>query len=423
MKKIINCVSVAMMALMMTTVSCGSSDESVNDVPGNEYNAFADKTYGSVAIAGCASVVEQMEAANAKIEKTALTADQEAYLKDVLANLVDGVIVPTYTQLANNTEKLEATLNGLTVETLTQAEVNEACRLFGEARVQWERSEAFLGGAAADFSVDPTIDSWPLSRTALHTYLTGKMNPEDLDDESILGFHALEFILFRNGQPRNVSEFKSKDTYPGFQDVDGSSELTYAQQVCKLLKQRTFQLQVAWEGKTAANAARYAEVENAGLELTTGNGLTYGEDLKQAGSAKSKYATVKDAVAQILSDEEGSAAAIANEVGTAKIANPFSAGEISYVESPYSYRSIVDFQDNIRSVRNVWCGNLDGKMDASVKSFWSFFNTYSPAINESVTTAYNKAIEAIGAMPSPFVKYCCTIHNKVFSEEEYEGEE
>ncbi|MBQ0072625.1 MAG: imelysin [Prevotella sp.] len=423
MKKIINYVSVALMALSMTTVSCSSSEDNDNNVVPDNYNAFADKTYGTLAIARCASIVEQMEAANAKIEGTALTAEQESYLKDVLANLVDAVIVPTYTQLADNTEKLEATLNGLTAETITQAEINEACRLFGEARVQWERSEAFLGGAASDFSVDPTIDSWPLSRTALHTYLTGKMNPEDLDDESILGFHALEFILFRNGQPRKVSEFKNKDTYNGFQDVDGSSELTYAQQVCKLLKQRTFQLQVAWEGKTTANAARYAEVQNAGLDLTTANGLTFGEDLKQAGSAKSKYATVKDAVAQILSDEEGSAAAIANEVGTAKIANPFSAGEISYVESPYSYRSIVDFQDNIRSVRNVWCGNLDGNTSADIKSFWSFFNTYSPAVNNTVVASYNQAIDAIGAMPAPFVKYCCTIHNKEFSEDEYEGEE
>lgn len=414
MKKVFNYVSVALVALMMSVASC-SSDDNANG--GSSDDVYSDKTYGTAAIANCASVVKQMETANAKIEGTALTSEQELYLKDVLANLVDKVIVPTYTQLADNTEKLEATLNGLTTDNLTQAEVNEACRLFGEARVQWERSEAFLGGAASDFSVDPTIDSWPLSRSALHTYLTGRMNPEDLDDESILGFHALEFILFRNGQPRKVTEFKNKDTYPGFQDVDGSRELTYAQQVCTLLKQRTFQLQVAWEGKTAANASRYTEVENAGLGLTTANGLTYGDDLKQAGSTNSKFSTVKDAVAQILSDEEGSAAAIANEVGTAKIANPFSAGEISYVESPYSYRSIIDFQDNIRSVRNVWCGNLDGKLDAGIKSFWSFFNTYNPAVNQTVVAGYNNAIEAIGKMPAPFVKYCCTIHNKIFSEE------
>lgn len=423
------------MALAMTAVSCSKDDD--NNGGGGEQSSykeenstttanteFTNKTFGTQAIAGCAEVVKQMEAANTKISTTALTTEQQTYLQDVLANLVDAVIVPTYKSLADNTEKLEQTLNGLTVNTITQAQVDEACRLFGEARVQWERSEAFLGGAASDFSVDPTIDSWPLSRSSLHTYLTGSMNAEDLDDESILGFHALEFILFRNGQPRKVAEFKGKDTYPSFEDVDGSRELTYAQQVCTLLKVRTFQLQVAWEGATSANASRVAVVKASNLGITTEKGLSYGEDLKKAGSANSKYSTVKDAVAQILSDEEGSAAAIANEVGTAKIANPFRAGEISYVESPYSYRSITDFQDNLRSVRNVWCGNLTGQRDSNVKSFWSFFKKYGQeTINVSVVNSYVDAINAIGQMPSPFVKYCCTVWGKEFSEEEYEGGE
>ena len=50
---------------------------------------------------------------------------------------------------------------------------------------------------------------------------------------------------------------------------------------------------------------------------------------------------------------------IANEVGTAKIANPFSNADIAYVESPYSYNSITDFRDNIRSIRNIWLGSTD----------------------------------------------------------------
>lgn len=395
-------------------------EENSTNTPGTD---FSSKSYGVAAINACATVTEELTAANKVIATTNLTSDQEAYLKDVLANLVDNVIVPTYTELADNTEKLEATLNGLTVNTITQAQINEACELFGKARVQWEQSEAFLGGAASDFSVDPTIDSWPLSRSMLLEYLgSGASDPTQLNDESILGFHALEFILFRNGAPRKVAELQANDTYNGFENISGAVELTYAQQVCKLLKERTFQLQVAWEGKTTANASRAAVVEAAGLETTTSYGLSYGADLKNAGSSNSKYATLKAAVEQILSAEEGSALAIANEVGTAKIANPFSAGEISYVESPYSYRSIIDFQDNIRSIRNVWYGNRTGKRDSSVKSFYSFFLLNSRnSVNVAVVNSFVDAINAIGSMPAPFVKYCCTVWDKEFSEEEYEG--
>ena len=236
------------------------------------------------------------------------------------------------------------------------------------------------------------------------------MDEDMLDDASILGFHALEFILFRNGQPRNVSEFKSNDTYKGFTSVSGAKELLYAQQVCKLLKERTFQLQVAWEGETAKNADRVQVVKNADLEYVTSKGISFGENMKKAGETASTFSSLKDAIAQILSDDEGSAAAIANEVGTAKIANPFSAGYIFYVESPYSYNSITDFQDNIRSIRNVWYGSRSGSADG--KNFNDFFvKTNKSATSSNIVTLFNDAINKIGNIPAPFVKYCSTIWN------------
>lgn len=398
--------------------ACSSSDD--NPAGGEEANKYADKSYGIAAIAGCKDITVQLTTANNAILNANLTAEQENYLKYVVAGVVDNVIIPTYTDLADKTEALEATLNGLNVNTITQGQIDQACELFGEARVQWERSEAFLGGAASDFSIDPTIDSWPLSRSKLHAYLaSGANDPDRLDDESVLGFHALEFILFRNGRPRKVEELRSNDTYNGFNDISGAVELAYAQQVCKLLKERTFQLQVAWEGETAANKSRMDAVKAAGLETTTLRGLSYGDDLKSAGMPNSKYPTLKDAISQILSHDEGSALAIANEVGTAKIANPFSAGEISYVESPYSYRSITDFQDNIRSIRNVWYGNRTGVQNIADKSFHAFFSQTNSSINANVESSISGTIDAIGAMPAPFVKYCCTVWGKVFSEEEY----
>lgn len=341
-------------------------------------------------------------------------------MRSVVGNLVDNVIIPTYTELANNTEDLEKELKGLNVNTITQADINKACDSFKKARMNWEQSEAFLGGAASDFDIDPTIDSWPLNRSLLLNYFnSGTMDEDMLDDASILGFHALEFILFRNGQPRKVSEFQGNDTYKNFTGVSGAKELLYAQQVCKLLKERTFQLQVAWEGETTANAARVQVVKEAELEYTTSKGKSFGENMKKAGESASTFSSLKDAIAQILSDDEGSAAAIANEVGTAKIANPFAAGYIFYVESPYSYNSIADFQDNIRSVRNVWYGTRNGNSDASAPSFYNFFvKVNKSATSTNITNLFNDAISKIGNMPAPFVKYCSTIWNLPYENDE-----
>jgi hypothetical protein len=102
-------------------------------------------------------------------------------------------------------------------------------------------------------------------------------------------------------------------------------------------------------------------------------------------------------------------------VGTAKIANPFSAGDIAYVESPYSYNSIADFRDNIRSIRNVWLGSTDKK--ANQYSFHTFFASVGKAsVNTAVEGAYVASIAGISNMPAPFVKYCGTVWNKNFDD-------
>ena len=414
MKKILICTMTLLMGAM-TFTACSSDDDNDNQ----NADKFKDRTYGMAAINACGDVVSQFEAANKAIAQANLSVEQETYLRNVLTQLVSNVIVPTYTKLADDVEDLEKTLNGLTVNTITQAQIDKACADFKDARLNWEQSEAFLMGAASDFDVDPTIDSWPLNRTLLLSYFNKGMDDEMLEDATILGFHALEFILFRDGQPRKVAELQGKDTYKNFENVTGAQELTYAQTICKLLKERCFQLQVAWEGATAKNANRMAVVEAAGLDYTTEAGLTYGENLTTAGllGSKSTFPTLKGAIAQVLSDDEGSCVAIANEVGTAKIANPFSAGDVSYVESPYSYNSIKDFQDNIRSVRNVWYGSTNGS--AASVSFNGFFASVGQDnVNTGVVNAFNDAITKIGDMPAPFVKYCCTIWNINFEDDE-----
>ena len=423
MKKILYLSLALVMSLSFT--ACGSDDNNdnkgTNPTDANEStistdSKYKDPSYGQAAIDACADVVTNFEAANLTIAMSELNADQEAYLRNVLSGLVSNVIVPTYTKLADDVEDLEKTLNGLTASTITQTQINKACEDFKSARENWERSEAFLMGAASDFDIDPTIDSWPLNRSLLLSYFQGGMKPEMLEDATILGFHALEFILFRNGQPRKVAEFQGYDTYKNFEQITGAQELKYAQTICTLLKQRCFQLQVAWEGEK--NASRVAVVKAAGLDYTTEAGLNYGDNLAQAGqNSKSTFATIEEAIAQVLSDDEGSCVGIANEVGTAKIANPFAAGDISYVESPYSYNSITDFQDNIRSIRNVWYGSTTGS-PASV-SFYNFFqNVGEDAVNTSVVNSFNSAISKIGAMPAPFVKYCSTVWNREFTDDE-----
>ena len=416
MKKIFR-FAMLFMATLMIGASLSSCSDSDDNNGGSSSDIYKDPTYGQAAISSCDELVSALNAAYRQIGTRTLTPEQEAKLKAVLENNVDNVIVPTYTNLADAVVKLQAALGDLSASQITQSDVDKACAAFKEARAEWEKSEAFLLGPADGFDVDPHIDSWPLSRAALLSYFA---NPSEIQDESILGFHALEFILFRDGKNRKASDFSSNDTYKGFESISGAQELKYAEEVAKDLLVHTYQLQVAWD---PSNASRLQAVKAADLDYQTAKNNSFGANMKNAGNTSiSTFATIKDAVQELLTQDKG-CVGICNEVGGSKIANPFSKGDISYVESPYSYNSIKDFQDNIRSVQNIWYGNTNNGATNTANSFHAFFTKYYPAQAQQVETAINNAIKNIGNMPSPFVKYVSVLWNKVFEDEVYVDEE
>lgn len=100
---------------------------------------------------------------------------EEEYLSKTLAEVVDNTIDPTYAEMATNATNFynqmktlrDAVKNG----NATQTMVDNACTSWKAARACYEKSEAFLLGAASDYDIDPHIDSWPLDLTALHTEL------------------------------------------------------------------------------------------------------------------------------------------------------------------------------------------------------------------------------------------------------------
>ena len=146
-------VAVALGALTMT--SCGDDDDNKDgnetgfnikvttpivdqDTYASVTTGYDNKAFGEAAIDGCAALEGELTKANSTISGASLSETQEAYLYKVLENVVSNVIVPTYTQLANETEALESTLNGLTVNTITQSQINAACEDFKKARQYWE---------------------------------------------------------------------------------------------------------------------------------------------------------------------------------------------------------------------------------------------------------------------------------------------
>ncbi len=123
----------------------------------------------------------------------------------------------------------------------------------------------------------------------------------------------------------------------------------------------------------------------------------YGEQMVGAGLAgNTTYKTQLDAMIQVLQG----ASDISDEVANTKITDPVNSGNVLDVESWYSWNSIADFTDNMRSVRNIYFGSLDGKVNAN--SLAAYLNKANPSLDNKVRSAIDNAINVVAAMPAPF---------------------
>ena len=311
----------------------------------------------------------------------------DQYLQKVLAENVDNTINPTYAAMALAADSLytqvqaihEATKTG----TVTQAMVDQACKNWKSARARYEKSEAFLMGAAADYDIDPHIDTWPLDLATLCQTLNNDqlIKSYDTDDkdanaakansdlgQTVLGFHGVEFILFRDGQPRKAAELNGYDTYNkdglDFTRFSGEYEMIFAEAVTGDLRNSIYRLEVCWNEN--APKSHFDVLE--GLEWNTkmsNSDQSYGQNMKSAGQAGSLYRSIKTACSAVIAGDGGA----------------------------------VGISD--QSIANVWYGGVEENRGSY--SFDGYFKKYNPTIATNVEQAIVNAQATIKSIPTPFV--------------------
>lgn len=328
---------------------------------------------------------------------TPTTDPKDKTFEAIAKQYLDNTVNITYANLADNAEQLVKDLEAVKASK-TDANVKKACETFLQARMWWERSEAFLFGAAADFGIDPHIDSWPLDRAGLVAEMANAshidaMAAEDGDawagahlGPELLGFHGIEYIIFADGEAKAAAAIPD-------------NELTYAIAVAGDLRNKTYQLELSWAGADAVAAARVAKVEDLEWSYTVANsGLSYGENMLNAGNAGSTYRSWTGAMQAIIDG----CIDIADEVGTQKIGKPHTGEDVNYIESPYSHKSITDFHDNIISIENAYMGGIESRRDES-KSLHAYIRSINAELDTRLIEAIDNAKTKIAAMKAPFV--------------------
>jgi hypothetical protein len=323
------------------------------------------------------------------------TSAKETLLANAATDYINNTVLPTYKGMADAAINLydyctviqEKHENG----TLTSADVKNAADAWKTSRKYWELSEAFLFGPASDYNIDPHIDSWPLDKDAMDRLLVEIRNGADysLDNNfgyGLLGFHSIEYMLYELSADGNSSSIHSTNYT--------TEELKYLVMVAEDLRNQCVCLEACWAGTENVSSQKQQILEEAELDKAK----DYGWMMQNAGKAGSIYKTYQEVAEEILQG----CIDIADEVGNTKIGRPHQGSTVddrNYIESPYSLNSIEDFVDNIKSIRNSYCGA--NTTDASVSKY---IKTVNPELDARVQAAIENAITAISAIPEPFAK-------------------
>ncbi len=287
----------------------------------------------------------------------------------------------------------------------TQAALDQACADWKTARANWENTEAFLFGAADVYSIDPHTDTWPVAANDLADVLRDEKAMSNLDNfiktanSGILGYHGLEYVLFRQGKSRDISQLTNL-------------EYNYICAVAKDLYYATATLEAAWDSKESNTerhqiALNYVATHNSinddgDAEGALGEFTNFGKAFKNPGTGD--WETALDATLEIISGCQD----IIGEVGDSKIGLPYTGEDATYIESPYAYNSIVDFYDNIVSCKNALYGSM-GATTPNEKSLIYFCknagNATLAAQANTVCTKLENALTKINAMKAPFALY------------------
>lgn len=346
--------------------------------------------------------------------------EKEQAMQAITDQYVNNVIFPIYKSLASQTSTLFDQLvdakSKFRAGTLTQGDIDKLCMTFIAARSAWEQSESFLYGAATDFGIDPHIDTWPLDRTALAKALSSAEIIEDLDDldeggidnaralvgEQQLGFHGIEFIIFRDGKNRSLAALKGIEDDEAFagRNITGEQELVFAAAVAGDLRDKCFQLEVSWLGDQAPKAHQ-ERVEECEFPTTVAGGeSSYGENLLNATKAGSTMSTWRGVMSTIL---VAGCSNICAEVAGQKIGQAYLGTDPDYIESPYSQRSYYDFFDNISSIQYSLYGNQG--TTANANSIMAYLQKYNATMAADLKAKLDAALAALNTAKAgtPFV--------------------
>lgn len=308
----------------------------------------------------------------------------EKDLRAVVEICLDAAVIPQNAQAAAYADSAYESISALEHGRTTQGQVDEAARYFQLMRLAYEGTEGFFLGANTHYDVDSDINNWPLDVLAFRQTMADGSDLTTVAGKpsSIVGFHGLEYILFRGGRVRRASSLTA-------------GEIVYAKTLIANLRLRLCQVECGWNAK--APAAHVRALQEAGLKYQAPDGGDYR-------SYTLAHYSLKQLADALIAGDHGIVGE-ADEIAYTKLLRPYSR-DSTYIESPFSQTSLEDLACNMESIRGIWFGYAEGNQTPSRSSFDSYFKKYNAPLAARAERAISACDSAIAAIPAPLVSNC-----------------
>jgi len=275
---------------------------------------------------------------------------QQQILSDVATNVCED----SYVDMHAKAKALQQAVTALTTET-TPENLQAARDAWRAIRTTWEHTEAWLFGPIDADEIDPRIDTWPVDFNDLDAVLA---NSETLDEnyidgleESLKGFHPIEYLLWGKESNKTADQFTTREK-------EYLTALT-------------------------ANLTRLA----TDVKDTWQDGYT--AQLANAGQGSSEFETRQAAFLQLVDAMAG----ICDEVANSKIKEPFDAQNRALEESPFAKNSFTDFKNNVAGILLMY----QGKFTQDGKGLEDLVRTYNLSLDSEIKAKHTAAIAALQA--------------------------
>lgn len=281
-----------------------------------------------------------------------------------IQNFADKIILPSYQNLNENSQILHQNTI-VFCQIPTDSLLNVLKQNWYSTREKWELTEAFLFGPVSTLEIDPSIDDWPLNYVDLDSVMKQSValstSYVSALPTSLKGFHAIEYLLFGKSGKKSVADFKPR-------------ELEYLLSLTEVLSNNTKQLFDAWSTQ----------------------GTTYYQSWITAGNGSVIYPTKQSAALEMLNSISG----IVEEVGAAKLSEPYLAMDSALEESYYSKNSFSDFTNNIIGAKNAYLCESIGQSKGM--SLGLFVQKYNKSLHLNIIQRFDDLIANLKSYKMPF---------------------